>query len=400
MKKSGILLLLLVVLNGFAHDRLLTLNEAVELGCRNNVELNILYSHLKQKENLWHSGLGIYPLNVSYFKEGISANNGIPCVEQRFTISQEFDFPLTTVYRLNALSKSAKVEQCQFLAKKEEVKADIKNKYIEVLYCIKNKQSKEKQYKLIRQLNKTANEIDQLRMELFSEKIYNDFRQSQKLLKKATGELYKEIGLLQSHQHDTIILTDTLNFENILFLKDKGAIGYRTHPLYQASKYESEASHYSLKETKSRAFPSFNLSLYTQKLGTSYDYYGYEIGLSIPFFFKHKGEVNSAKIRNSEIKRNQIEVQLKIEEQIEDAWQGYSECCTAIERYNKRIRNKVSGLHTNMLQAFQHGKTDFSNYMYSFQLLSEHEQQYNNTLRNLYRHVIILEKFIEQELIF
>jgi len=96
---------LLLCLQDFGQDSLLTIQQAVESAFKRNAELQQLNAQLRQKENTWRTATGISAPEISYFKEGIPSGPGDPFAEQRFTISQEIDFPLTTAYRLKGLSQ-------------------------------------------------------------------------------------------------------------------------------------------------------------------------------------------------------------------------------------------------------------------------------------------------------
>ena len=409
MKKIGFLLLVFSVLNGFTQERLITVHEAVELGCNNNVELNLLYAQLRQKENIWHNGIGASPLVISYFKEGINSQKGVPCAEKRFTISKEFDFPLTTAYKLKALNKEAEAHLCKLLLKEREIKAEVKSKYVEVLYYLYHKQLMEKRYNLIQDLNEivTANfakgiikEMDLLKTELQLSNADDIINQSEKSLLKAWCELFRVIGLPTSQQLNSVRLTDSINTATVHLSQIQTSNVHQAHPLYQALLYEFEASNYSLKESKSQIFPSVDISLYKQNYGGGYKYNGFEIGLSFPVFFKYKSNVDFAVARQNEIISKQHEVKMRIINQIESSWQGYSECCAAIDKHNNSTKNKILRLHKITLQDYQNNKTELSNYLEVLHLLFEQEQQHLDILLNSYIHLLTLEKFIDEDLIF
>ena len=83
--------------------QVLTIQDAVDQAVLNNAQINQMRSLLKQKNEAWRMQSGISSPEVSYMKEGMSGKTADPFQEQRLTVSQTVDFPLTTSYRMKAI---------------------------------------------------------------------------------------------------------------------------------------------------------------------------------------------------------------------------------------------------------------------------------------------------------
>ena len=211
MKKHVLLILIsaLLFFSVSGQDSLLTIQQAVKTAYIQNAELQQLWAQLKQKENIWRTETGISAPEISYFKEGISSGPGDIFDEKRFTISQEIDFPLTTSHRVKGLKEEAKALEYLIISREKEIKAEVKSKYVEVLYALFLQKSRENQLKLAQDLYNAVytkyetgmgNGIDLANAELKLEEAKNDLDQSEWILHKARYGLFYAMGLPEDEQ--------------------------------------------------------------------------------------------------------------------------------------------------------------------------------------------------------
>ena len=384
---------------------------AVESAYNRNAELQQLYARYRQKENVWRTETGISAPEISYFKEGISSVPGAPFDEQRFTVSQEIDFPLTTAYRIKALSQEVQALEHQINSRENEIKVEVKSRYVEVLYALNLQKSRQNQLKLAQDLYNAVytkfetgmgNGIDLANAELRLEQVKNDLDQAEWILHQARYGLFYVMGLPVEDQKYSIQFSDTLQATDIEISQIMTLAVQEKQPDFLSAEHELLATEYSLKEVRSNILPDIRLNLYTQDFGSGYNFKGFEVGLKIPIWypFDQRGKINMALAKQEEIQWKQQEIKLSMKKQIEYAWHNYSVSRTIIQRYNSTMKEKASRLQSLTLRAYQLGEVDLLNLLNAQQTYLSSEERYLSALRDYYLQLVLLEKYLEQDLVY
>ena len=403
-------LFVFLIIPCFGQDSLLTIQHAVKSAYSRNTELQQLWAQLEQMKNAWRTETGVSAPEISYFKEGISSEPGDLYDEQRFTISQEIDFPLTSSYRLKGISEDVKALEFQILSREKEIKAEVKSQYVEVVYALYLQKSRQNQLKLAESLYNAVytkfetgmgNGIDLVNAELKKEEAKNDLDQSEWILHKARYGLFYAMGLPVEDQKYTIAFSDTLMAKDIEISQIFALAVQEIQPDYLATQHEFSASEYYLKEAKSNILPDIRFNFYKQNFGSGYDFNGFEVGLKIPIWYplEQRGKIEMATAKQNEIKCKQQQIKLKMKRQIEYAWHNYSVSRTIINRYNDTMKNKASQLQSLTLRAYQLGEIDMLNLLNAQQTYLASEQRYLAALRDYYLQLVALEKYLDEDLV-
>ncbi|HPF52693.1 MAG TPA: TolC family protein [Draconibacterium sp.] len=413
MNKHFIFLIgfLFVFFNGYGQNSLLTIQQAVESAYTRNAELQQLHAQLQQKENMWRTETGVSAPEISYFKEGISTGPGDPFAEKRFTISQEIDFPLTTAYRLKGLAQELQALRYRVKARENEIKAEVKSYYVEVVYALHLQQSRQHQLDLAQELYNAVytkfemgmgNGIDLANAELRLDQAKNDLDQTVWILHQARYALFFSMGLPVPDQQYSIQFSDTLQATDIEISQIMTLEVQEKQPQFMATQNELQATDYFLKEAKSNILPNIRLNLYKQDYGTGYNFNGFEVGLRIPIWYPldQRGKINMAMARQDEIQWKQQEVRLTMKKQIEYAWHNYSVSRSIIQRYNTNMKEKAEHLRSMSMRAYQLGEVDLLNLLNAQQTYLTSEERYLQALRDYYIQLVTLEKYLDQDLVY
>ena len=340
-----------------------------------------------------------------------SSEPGDMYAEQRFTVSEEIDFPLTTGYRLKGISEDVKSLEFKIKSREKEIKAEVKSYYIEVLYALKLQESRKNQLKLAEDLYKAVytkvetgmgNGIDLANAELRMEEARNDLDQSEWILHKARYSLFYAMGLPVEDQSYSVQFTDTLLASDIEISQIFALAVQEEQPDYKATLHELNATEYYIKEAKSNILPNIRLDYYKQNFGTGYKYNGFEVGLQIPIWLPldQKGKISMAKAKQTEIRWKQEEIKLKMKRQIEYAWHNYSVSRSIINRFNETMKSKASQLQSMTLKAYQLGEIDLLNLLNAQQTYLATEQRYLSALRDYYLQLVALEIYLDKDLVY
>jgi cobalt-zinc-cadmium efflux system outer membrane protein len=394
-----------------AREPVLTIQAAIDSAYNNNSSLQQMRAQLKQKENLWRTETGISAPEILYFKEGISTGEDIPFAEQRIAISQEVDFPLTTIYRQKAIKEEVKSLVYQIQAYERKLKAEVKSQYVEVLYALYLQNLRENQVTLARDLYNAvytkfetgmATGVDIANAELRLNQAKNDLDESEWILHKARYGLFNAMGLAVDQQKYSIEFADTLVAEDIEISQIESLSVRDEQPEYQASEHELMATELYLKEVKSNILPDIRFSLYKQDYGSGYNFNGFEVGLSIPLWYplEQKGNINMTNYKREEILWKQNEIRLDIKKQIEYAWHNYFVSRKILKRYNESMKDQARNLQSMALKSYQLGKIGLLELLNAQQTYLDSEQRYLAALRDYYLQLVALEKYMNKDLVY
>ena len=409
---SRILLLLILFGNIFpAKAQMLTIKDAVGQAIQNNAQINQMRSQLNRKKEEWRTQTGISSPEISYMKEGINNKAADPFQEQRFSISQSVDFPLTTSYRLKALKEEEKAMEFNIQEEERKVKVGVKSRYIEVIYALHLQKLRDQQLKLATELYNAVytqfetgmgNGMDLTKAELQVAEANNDIDAARSQLHQARYSLFKLMGLSPENQKYTIEFMDTLQTKDVGISQITALSVLTEQPSYKSSERELEASGYFLKEAKSNILPDIRFNLYKQDYGTGYNFNGFELGLSFPIWYplEQKGKIRMNLARQEEIQWKQKEIRSGVKEQIEHAWHSYEVSRSTIKRYDETIRSKAEKLQSLTLSAYRLGEVDLLNLISAQQIYLNSQQRYLSALRDFYIQLVELERFLDLELVY
>jgi cobalt-zinc-cadmium efflux system outer membrane protein len=394
-----------------SNAQLLTIKDAVNQAIQNNAKINQLRAHLNQKKETWRTQTGIAAPEISYMKEGIDNKAANPFQEQRITLSQSVDFPLTAAYRLKALKEEQKALEFSIREEERIVKAGVKSRYIDVIYALYLQRLREQQLKLSTELYNAVytqfetgmgNGMDLTKAELQMAEANNDIDDARRQLHQARYSLFNLMGLPPESQKYTIEFMDTLKSNDVVISQITALSVLTEQPAYQSTVSQLNASGYYLKEAKSNILPDMRFNLYKQDYGTGFTYNGFEIGLSFPFWYglEQKGNIRINKLRQEEIQWKQKEIRSGVKEQIEHAWHSYEASRSTIKRYDETIRSKAEKLQSLTLSAYRLGEVDLLNLINAQQIYLNSQQRYLLALHDFYAQLVELERFLDLELVY
>lgn len=389
----------------------ISIHDAVDQAIRNNAHINQMRSQLNQKKEEGRIQSGVSSPEFSYMKEGINSKNADPFQEQRLSISQSVDFPLTTLYRIKALRKEAEAMEYSIQAEERQVKAEVKKRYIEVLYALYLQKLRDQHLSLATELYNAVytqfetgmgNGMDLTKAELQLAEANNDMDDARRILHLARYGLFNLMGLAPEEQKYSIEFEDTLRTIDVEISQIQALAVLNNQPAFKSSEKEMAASDYYMKETQSNILPDIRFNVYRQDYGTGFDFNGFEVGLSFPVWFplEQKGRILITRARKDEIHWKQEQIKLDMKKQIEHAWHSYEVSRSTIRRYDETIRSKAEKLQSLTLNAYRLGEVDLLNLINAQQMYLNSQQRYLSALRDFYIELVELEKFLDKDLVY
>jgi cobalt-zinc-cadmium efflux system outer membrane protein len=411
MTKTLTFILLITPFCLFGQEQLLTLEAAVDSAIVSNAVLNQSRAVMEMKRNEWRTLTGIEAPEISYFEEGRNSSATKPFEERRWTISQTIDFPLTTIYRLKSLKQEAEALDYQILAQRNEIRAEVKSRYIDILYALHLQALANKQKELADELYKAAftkfetgmgNGIDLTKAELQVAEAENFQSEAERMLHLGRYSLFRLMGLDISAINYGIQFSDTLNSHEIEVSQVTALSLLHEQPEYLAAIATYKAAENKIREARSNIFPDIRFNLYKQNYGEGFKYNGFEIGLSIPVWlpFEQSGKIKMAKAQQTEIEWEQKGIEQEMKEQIEHAWHSYITSKQIIDRYKQTIRDKSARLQQLSIDAYRLGEIDLMNLILSQQTYLNNQRHYLDALHDYYLQLVQLEKYLNTELVY
>lgn len=394
-----------------AKPQLITLTGAVDQAIKNNPRINQLRAEFNRKSEEWRLQTGIMAPEISYFKEGIGSKGADPFQEQRISLSQSVDFPLTTAYRLKALKEEVKALEFSIQAEEREIKAGVKSKYVEVLYSLYLQKLRDQQLKLATEIYNAVytqfetgmgNGMDLIKAELQVAEANNEIDDARKQLHMARYGLFNVMGMNAENQKYDIEFIDTLRTIDVDISQIQALDLLTDQPSFKSAQREYIATGFFLKEARSNLLPDLKFSIYKQDYGTGYNFNGFEIGLVFPIWypFEHRGRINTTLARRDEISWKQQEIKLGVKKQIEYAWHSYEVSRATIKRYDETIKSKAEKLQSLTLTAYRLGEVDLLNLISAQQIFLNGQVRYLSALRDFYIQLVELEKFFNKDLVY
>ena len=406
-----IVLLLSTAVSAQEEAPFLSLADAVSTALKLNPEVKRMEARLEGKSIEWKTAVGVQNPEVGYTREGISAIEPMPFAEQRFSIQQEFDFPLTTLYRLQKIRSERDALNQDLEALKKQVTVNVKTYYAEVLYIQHLRALRAETYQLsldlasavkMRVESGVGNYMDLLSSEIRLVQSENEQYETERLYHEARYRLFNYIGMNPDQQRYDIRFADTLRTHNELIEQEVALYTLEDQPLYKSARFRVQASDYGIREAKSGYLPNVRVGYLAQDFGTGYHFRGFETGLQIPLWgmFSTDGHVRMARSARSEYLWELKSVELSIKEKIELAWHGYDNSQITMELYKTQLRDKSVQLLNLTREAYRLGQIDLLKLIEAQQLYLASQEKFLNALRDYYIRLIELEQFVNQELVY
>ncbi len=386
----------------------LSAGKAVEIAYRQNPQIKQLQYQIKAQKNREVLSLGISDPEISYMKEGIGKGN---FTEQRWAVSQRLQFPLTGFQNLKQQKATTESLQHQLRDLENQVKVNVKTVYTQLAYATQSLALAEERVQLFETLRKAAqaradmgeaSEIDAMQADLQLQEALNSMETARKQFMNSRYDLFQSIGLDPEVQTYDIVFPDTLEYVNVRINQDEIMNQLPAHPKLKQIEQEKEAAMFGKKAAKSSYLPDLNFSYYRQDFGNDYDFYGFEVGVSIPLWFaaQQAPKVQQANALQHAAEWKYQDAKLLIKKQAEQTWHSYRSAKTNIDRFRENIRAKSLELVQMTQKGYGLGELNLLTLLEAQRTYLRTQEAYYQTLRDYYLTIVNLERYLQTDLIF
>ncbi len=360
-----------------------------------------------QKDNQVLS-LNIQSPRLSYFSEGVGFGS---FTEKRWTINQQLDFPLQSYYRYQGQKSTTTALQFRLEQNLLELKADVKAAYVNALWAERLLSIAEERKNLFAEMKSIATrrfetgqsgDIDRLQAEIQYLESENAIRQASVQYEQSLMDLQRVLGVENPSPDADIVLTDSLRFQELSLNYDEMTMMLAGYPLLRQRTELEEAAMMRRKAALSSYLPNLNLSYYRQNFGNEFDFYGFEIGVSIPIWFgvnqSRQVKQAGAELKNVEWRSFQINQELRTE--AENAWNRYEAAKENMEQFNSGILLQAEILIEKSRKGYEAGQFNLLTLLEAQRTYLRSMEMYYNNLRDYYASIFQIEKLIQKELVY
>jgi len=392
-----------------SQSEIFTLQQAIESAIDKSPEIHQIDARIEAARNQWRIVSGVHSPEFSFFREGIGDTDEFG--EQRLAVSQAFDFPLTVAYRHRALKFQYQALEFEKEHLERKIQADVKKSYVDVLISTYHLDLMNEQLKLAEEVHQIAvdksqaglgSDLELLKAQIAVAESLNDLEKGNLLLQVSRNQLIAITGFTNSELSQNLIFQDTLIVENhkLQLQQPKNLIS--SQPLYKSAQARLMSVSESLNEARSAILSEISASYYQQDFGNGYNFQGFEIGLKIPLWFplERRGMINTAKAGITDLSWQMKGLEVELGKAIGNAIAGYYSSSSSIGRFNETIRARSQLLQELTIEAFRLGTVDLLHVLDARQTYLNSRIKYLDELKSFYHHIIEIERYWHETIVY
>jgi len=403
----AVLALFISKLNGQTEINRLSLNEAIEIGIKQNPELMQATENINAAKGKFWNGISLpqpeLELNLEYTPVNTSLSN---YSEKTFAISQSFEFPTNYFLKGNKYSKEEEIALEQYLLKKYELVKQIKSAYFRVLadqsivkYSEENLTISDDFYKKaqIRYNVGEGTHIEELTAKVQLSEAKNKLEIAKNNLNTSFAELNYVLGYGNQNKTSSLLLTDSLIYtEHNLSLETAYQTAEETNPQIKAAELNNGIAGVEKTLAWSSLLPNFNFAYFKQSRDGDNGFYGASFGVSVPLWFimDQRGAIQEASanesISEALLQQTKNEIRLKLK----NTYTSYINNQQQIKTYNDDILPQTEEVYRTAIKSYDAGELSYLEYMQVKQLVISARENYITALFNYNTSLFELEEII------
>lgn len=400
----AVLALFISKLNGQTEINRISLNEAIEIGVRQNPELIQATENISAAKGRFWNGISLPQPELELSLEFAPVNTSLSNYSERtFAISQSFEFPTNYFLKGKKYSKEEEIAFEQYLLKKYELVKQIKSAYFKVLadqsivkyseeYLIISDDFYKKAQ--IRYNVGEGTNIEELTAKVQLSEAKNKLEIAKNNLNTSLAELNYVLGY---GNQNTLTLTDSLIYsEHNLSLETAYQTAEETNPEIKAAKLNNGIAGVEKTLAWSSLLPNFNFAYFKQSRDGDNGFYGASFGISVPLWFimDQRGAIQEASanesISEAVLQQTKNEIRLKLK----NAYTSYINNQQQIKTYNDDILPQTEEVYRTAIKSYDAGELSYLEYMQVKQLVINARENYITALFNYNKSLFELEEII------
>jgi outer membrane protein TolC len=402
-----IITLLPICIYGQTEIKKLSLNEAVEIGSKNNPEIKSAIEKISASKGRFWSGISLPQPEVGVSYEYAPVNSSLSNYnEKTLAVSQSFEFPSNYFLKGSKLSKEEEIAVYKLNLTERSVINQVKTSYYKVLakqYQVKSAKENlvisEDFYKKaeIRQNVGEGTNLERLTAKVQYTEAQNNLEVSKNELTTAFAELNYALGYGRQSYDSNYGLTDSLIFvDHRISLDQIYKSLEETNPQIKIAELNSGIASIEKGLAWSSILPNINLAYFKQTRDGNAGFYGASFGISVPlwFMFDQRGKIQEAdankSITESELQLTKNEMALKLK----SAFTDHENNLKQVKLYVNDILPQAEEIYRTAIKSYDAGELTYLEYLQAKQTLINSRNNYINVLFNHYQSVFRIEEIV------
>lgn len=397
---------------GQTEIRKLSLNEAVEIGLKNNPEVKSATENISASKGRFWSGISLPQPEISTRYEWTPKDKSLRSFSERTQeVSQSFEFPSNYFLKGSKFNKEEEVAVYKLNMAERSVINQVKSSYYKVLakqYQVKSAEENlvisEDFFKKaeIRQNVGEGTNLERLTAKVQFTEARNNLEVAKNELTTAFAELNYSLGYGKQSYETNFDLTDTLVFDDHkISIEQIYKSLEETNPQIKIAELKYGIASVEKGLAWSSILPNINLAYFKQTRDGYNGFYGASFGISVPlwFMFDQRGKIQEAvanqSISESELQLTKNEIALKIK----SAFTDHENNLKQVRLYVNDILPQAEEIYRTAIKSYDAGELTYLEYLQAKQTLISSRNNYINVLFNHYQSVFRIEEIVGQNII-
>jgi outer membrane protein, heavy metal efflux system len=383
----------------------LSLNEAIEIGIKNNPQITRASEKINAMNGKILSGISLPMPEVSstyeYIPNGQPLNKGS---EKTFEVKQSFDFPSTYFFRGSKASTEKEIAENEYKFTIISITSDIKTAYYNYLAKEKQIQIAEENLMIAEDFYKKTEirlkvgegtNLEMLTAKVQTTEARNNFEIQKNQILSVYTEFNSVLGFGNEKGMKEFIPSDSLAYRNYnLSLKDLLDNAIISNPEFLVGELSLKSASTSKKLAWSSLLPNFNIAYSKQSLDGNDAFYGASFGISIPlwFMFDQRGQIQEASANEliAEAECNIIKNSIYLK--IKNAFNNYQNANNQVRLYINDILPQSEEIYRVASKSYEAGEISYLEFLQSKQILINSKNNYINAILSYNLAIISLEQ--------
>jgi cobalt-zinc-cadmium efflux system outer membrane protein len=398
----ALLLLILSEASTAQDDEYISLQSAIVIAEQNNPQLMAVHNEIDAAKGRGLTTWWLVDPVVSVEWEGVPKGSGLKDYsERRVTLSQRIEFPTNIIWRNRMAGGEVDVARMQYEESKLFIRTSVIVAYSQYLAARDGLSLAHERVALAQEFVDKAEfrhqvgeapAIEKVRTHVELARAQNDLQNAVRSFKTAKAGFNIVLGRPPDIE---IVTLDSLTYKPLdLSLTDIKEQMLVNHPrLHEASARVSVATNLR-KLAWGTLLPAFKISGFQQNIGGNPDFYGVEIGLTVPlwFAFRQRGEIQHANAALASQENQLMQTRLQLLADVETAYASFEAAGGQLENYEHTLLNQADEVYRIALRSYEEGEVGYLQLLEAQQTLIEVRQGHIESLANYYTAIAALEK--------
>ena len=389
----------------------ISVQEALELAEARNPALNQAREQAEAARARWWEALGLEAPQLGYMRDGVPLSDASGFHEQRWSLGQRIQFPLTTWYGLSRASRSRQAASLEVAAGRARLRAGVKHRYAEVIYASEMLRLAEEELRLYRELEEAvdlrvrvgeASDIESLKAGIETARAENALARARQGLAQARHGLFAMIGIDPATATSSVEFPDSMAFGDIDITRDEALSGIPGYAGLLSAEQRLAAANAGVSEGWSRMLPDIEVQYFRQDYGQGWGNHGVQLGLRLPLWAPIEGRARIQEARAIErYAAWEVEgTRLALRQEVERSWAGYEASRAAMTRFEGDILGRSAELLELTREGYRVGEVGLLTLLDTQRTYLAGQRGYWEALHGYYRDLISLERFLDRDLVF